>query len=87
MILNYTVTSAVEVEIAVRATVAGREVDAKMPGVAIEMVSDDESMGHTFRFSPDDPAACLKRFAPGTVVRATFEVAKAAPAAKPAKRR
>ena len=72
MEINYTVHSCVEDEVSVAATVAGREVMAKVPGLIVELTSDDGSMGHTFRFTPDDMAAAKSLFNVGDVVVATF---------------
>lgn len=52
--LKYKVHSCVEDDFAVAATVGGREVEAKISGLVVELVSDDESMGHTFKFIPDN---------------------------------
>ena len=76
MEIIYTVRSCTEDEVSVTATVAGREVVAKIPGLVVECVSECGGMGHTFRFTPDDMAAAKKEFAVGNVVTATFSSAK-----------
>ena len=72
MEINYTVHSCSEDEFSVAATVAGREVVAKVPGLIVELTSEDGSMSHTFRFTPDDMAAAKNDYAVGNVVVATF---------------
>lgn len=75
MKIRYTVASVVPDQIAVKAIVGGKEIDAKIPGVVAEMVSDDGSMGHTFRFA-DSEEFDTDQLAPGAVVVASFEVEK-----------
>lgn len=75
MQFKYTVHSAHVTEFPVKAIVGGKEIEAKVPGVVIELVSDDGSMGHTFRYIPED-ASDLEGFAVGTPVTVTLEPVK-----------
>lgn len=76
MEITYTVTSCSEDPIDVVATVAGREVAAKIMALVVEVTSEDESMGHTFRFQPNDMAAAKEDFTVGAKIKATFTVVK-----------
>lgn len=85
--INYVVHSVEVQDFAVDAVVAGRTVPAKVSGLVIELTSDDASMGHTYRFIPDDGegepgsgiTAALAEFAVGNVVAA--ELSGSAPSA------
>lgn len=73
MRLNYQVHSAQREDVPMRVTVNGREVDAKVPGLVVELVH--EGAGHTFRFTPDSDeefAAAEALFVPGAAVAVTF---------------
>lgn len=70
--LKYVVASAHEAKFDVEAEVAGKKMMASVPGVVIELVSEDGAMGHTFRFVPDGIAATLEAFAVGTKVTMTL---------------
>ena len=72
MDIVYTITSCTEDEVAVKAIVAGKTVDAKMAGLVVEATSSCGGMGHTFRFTPDDMDAAKAMFAIGAVVTSTF---------------
>ena len=65
----FTVHSVAPCKVAVAAKTAdGRDVVAKVPGLVVEVVSADESHGHTHRFAPataDDMAALKALFVPG----------------------
>lgn len=69
MKLSYIVTSAASQLFDVKAKVGAQEVDAKVSGVVIELVSEDGSMGHTFRAMVDDIDAALAEFAVGKKVQ------------------
>lgn len=66
--LNYVVTSSQSDVFAVQAIVGGVERTVTVPGVVLEMQSEDASMGHTYRFVPEDVAAALAAFPVGTSV-------------------
>lgn len=68
----YTVASCSEDPISVIATVGGKEVPAKIMGLTVEVVSEDQSMGHMFRLTPDDMEAAKEFFTVGNKVKATF---------------
>jgi len=71
--LSYKVKSVTEDEFTVTAPVAGVDRQVKISGVTVEMVSEDEAMGHTFRFVPeDDMEATLKAFRVGRTVNVTL---------------
>jgi hypothetical protein len=72
MQIKYTVSSCTENEVAVKATVAGREVEAKIPGLVVELMSEDGGMGHTYRLTPDDFEAAKDFFTIGEDVILTF---------------
>jgi hypothetical protein len=72
MDITYTVHSCVEEQIDVIATVAGREVAAKITGLVVEVVSDEGNMGHTLRLTPTDLDAAKALFAVGNKVKSTF---------------
>ena len=72
MEINYTVTSCSEDPIEVVATVAGREVMAKVMGLIVDCQSECGSMGHTFRFTPTDMADAKEKFVVGNPVTVTF---------------
>ena len=72
MQLNYTVVSATAEDFTVTAQVAGQDVQAKVPGLVVEMLSVDGSMGHTFRYMPEDVAAELAKFPVGASVTVTL---------------
>lgn len=82
MKLNYTVNSCVRDNFTVRAKVSNREVDATIPGLVVEMVSEDEAMGHTYRFVPEDLEKAEAEYQPGAIVEVSFKVT-----APPAKRK
>jgi len=67
--LNYVVTSSQSDVFAVTAVVGGVEREVTIPGVVIEMLSEDGSMGHTYRFVPEDVAGTLAEFPVGAAVR------------------
>ena len=72
MEIKYIVHSCSETDVAVKATVAGREVMATIPGLVVELTSDDESMGHTYRFTPDDLDEAKALFTIGAQITITF---------------
>lgn len=76
MEIIYTVASCSEDPVDVIATVNGREVSAKVMGLVVELVSEDESMGHTFRFTPEDMTAAKDMFAVGETITLTFSKAE-----------
>lgn len=44
-------------DFAAKGTVGGKTMDVTIPGVVVELVSDDESMSQTLRLQADDAAA------------------------------
>jgi hypothetical protein len=73
--IQYTVHSVHQTTTAVRAQFAGREVDATIPALVVELLSDDGVHGHTFRFVPqgeDDLKAHLELFVPGRRIVSAF---------------
>lgn len=68
MKIRYTVSSVHLTEGEVEAVVGGVKMTAKAPMTVVEMVSDDGTMGHTFRWMGD-----VKDFEAGQVVEATFK--------------
>lgn len=70
--INYTVTSCSADDFSAEAEIAGRTVSVKVPGLVIEMSSADGSMGHTYRFVPEDLEAAEAAFAVGTSVTVTL---------------
>ena len=67
--LNYVVTSSQSDVFAVTAVVGGVEREVTIPGVVIEMLSEDGSMGHTYRFVPENVVDTLAAFPVGAAVR------------------
>ncbi len=49
MNVRYTVASCVDGEFVVVADVAGTPTEVKVPGLIVELISEDGSMGHTLR--------------------------------------
>lgn len=72
MELNYIVHSCVEDAVAITVTVKGREVQATVPGLVVEIVGEDGGMSHTLRLTPDDIEAAKELFAVGNAVTSTF---------------
>lgn len=72
MEITYIVQTCDIQEVTVKASVNGKEVDAKVPGLVVQMVSEDGSMGHTFRFMPDDLEAAKAEFPIGSKMTASF---------------
>lgn len=76
---EYTVHGAVREPVHVRAMMNGREVDATIPGLTVELVS--ATHGHTFRLEPgsdEEMAEAVAMFAPGAKVAAVFHQTAAA---------
>lgn len=74
VILKYKVANATAQNFPAKASVGGREMAVEVPGIVVEAVSDDESMGHTFRFVPEDLEAALAAFAPGADLTVSLSV-------------
>ncbi len=74
--INYVVHSVTIDQFSVDAVVAGVGRKVSVPGLSIEAVSEDGSMGHTFRFIPDDGAAVIKAFPIGSEIIVSIEPAK-----------
>jgi hypothetical protein len=74
--LNYTVHSVTTDQFEVDAIVAGTPRKVSVPGLVIEAVSQDGSMGHSFRFIPDDSAAAIAAFVVGSAIVVSIEPAK-----------
>lgn len=70
MQIDYTIANVSEEAVAVKVMLGTREVEALVPGLTVEAVSG--SMGHTFRFTPEDMDAARALFAVGKKVTATF---------------
>lgn len=75
MKVNYTVHSVSEAPIVAIAQVGGKDREVSMPGLVIEIVSDDGSMSHTLRLA-DDLDAAQKLFVTGKTITATFSGSK-----------
>jgi hypothetical protein len=75
MEIKYTVHSCNQEDVTVKAMVAGREVDAKITGLVVELVSDCGQMGHTFRLQPADLTEAAKFFAVGEEIVLSFSKA------------
>jgi hypothetical protein len=76
MDIKYTVASCNQEDVIVKAMVGGREVDAKIAGLVVELVSDCGQMGHTFRLQPADLDEALEFFATGEEIVLTFSKAE-----------
>jgi len=74
--LKYFVHTASQEDFTAKATVAGVERDVKVPGLAVEMVSEDGSMSHTFRFVPDDMEKAVAAFEPESAFIVSIAPAK-----------
>jgi hypothetical protein len=75
MKMLYTVHSAVQERVPVKAQLHGVDVDAHVPGLTVELIGGDAEHGHTFRFVPRDAAdlaAHVALFQPGARVQAEF---------------
>lgn len=73
--IDYVVHSCGTTFVAVKATLNGREVDATVPGLVVEMISSDGIHGHTFRFVPegeDDMTQKQVLFTVGNKIRCDF---------------
>lgn len=70
--LRLTVHSSAPGEFPARATVAGREIDVKVPGHVVELVSADGSMSQTLRLTDDQFDAEV--FAVGEEVAVTYSI-------------
>lgn len=74
MKIRYTVHGVAPTDFAVKATVAGKETDATVPGLIVEAVSADGSMGHSFKIWGEDNAAIIKRASPGDELEVTLKL-------------
>ncbi len=72
MEVNYTVHSCTEDAVVVKALVAGREVEATIMGLVVELNSEDGTMSHVLRLTPEDMAEAKAMFAVGNKVTSTF---------------
>lgn len=50
----------------------GQKVAAQIPGLVVELVSQDGTMTHTLRFVPEDLAAASAQFEVGASIEAVF---------------
>lgn len=73
MKIRYVVHSISAASFPVKAIVAGEEIEAQIPGVVAELVSEDGSMGHTFKFA-DSKEFDTDQLKVGSVVVAEFTV-------------
>ena len=74
MHITYTVHSAVREQVATKAMVGSREIDASVPGLIVEMTAGDKH-GHTWQFVPATDAEMQEAetmFVPGSTVVVTF---------------
>lgn len=62
MKLNYTVHSITREPVQVTADLDGRKVTAAISGCVLELVREDGSQSHTFRFVPESDEAMAKVF-------------------------
>lgn len=83
--LEYTVHSCEDAKVPTTAKVGGRDVEASLPGLIVELVDDVQGHGvghgHTFRLVPESDAEFEKHkklFAPGNRVRLSFSAVKGA---------
>lgn len=74
MKIRYAVHSVAPTDFAVDAVVAGKQVVATVPGIIVEAVSDDGSMGHSFKIFGEDNAAIIKRCSPGDELEITIKL-------------
>ncbi len=74
MKIRYIVHSVAPTTFSVTATVAGKEVEATVPGVIIEAVSDDGSMGHSFKVFGESHENIIKRASPGDELEVTLKL-------------
>lgn len=81
MKIKYRVHSVTAEEFSAIATVGDKEMLVKIPGIAVEMISDGDSMGHTFRVPVDDLAAAMAAITPGTEAEIDITFGEPAPVA------
>lgn len=64
----------------------GATIEAKVPGVEIEMVSEDGSGSHTARFviKPEEQDSLLANFAAGRRIKVTYDLVENAASEEPA---
>ncbi len=72
MDIRYTVASCQQADFDVQAEVLGQTRDVKVPGLVLELVSEDGGMGHTFRVLPADMAATMAQYPVGKGVTVTL---------------
>lgn len=81
MKIKYTVASVAEQKVTVTAQLAGQDIQAETDGLVVELVSLDQSMGHTLRLVPqgnedataeEEMAAAVALFAQDAEITATF---------------
>lgn len=60
VVMDYTVHSSDLVEAPVKAMVNGVEVEAKVPRLVVELISNDGEHGHTFRLPITGPVDVVK---------------------------
>lgn len=78
MKITYKIVSCVRSNFQVMAQINGRDVEATVPGLIIEGVSDDGAMGHTFKFYDGDIDAAYDRAKAGGTLSVTLDVVDAA---------
>jgi hypothetical protein len=74
MKILYDVHGVSPTDFSVKALVAGKETDAVVPGMILEAVSEDGSMGHSFKVWGEDAAPILKRASPGDKLEVTLRL-------------
>lgn len=71
--IRYTVHSAHTTQVPREVSLNGAKVSATVPAFVVELVSEDEGMGHTFSFVGADADDAAKLFEAGSTVTATFK--------------
>ena len=72
MEIKYRVHSVEQQLVTALVTLNGEQVQAQVPGLVVEIVSDDGLMGHTLRLVPHDMEAALALFVLDTEIVSTF---------------
>lgn len=76
MKIRYVVVSAIEEPVKVTAQLDGKDVEATVPGLTVELQTECEGMTHTFRLRPEKLDDALELYAPGNVIESTHRIAK-----------
>ncbi len=70
--IKYTVHGATRSTVQRMGTFGGEEVEAQVPCLVVELVSDGGAMGHSFTFIGTEAAAALELFTPGEPIVVNF---------------